>query len=1292
MKMKLKSILAAYHMAVGHRVAAAMVCALCAVGFAAFAEEPDCVQLWKDGPYFATSNLGTSEVAEHPEYGALYTFDDAGTAVKSLLGDEWRVPSKDDLKGLLDSSKCTQTKVTDDAGEFLGYTFTGAADGYSDKSIFLPAAGYGVSGVRNGAGSTGAEGNYWPSELEADGAVYPLFFSSDLFPHMPYSSSTWGFSVRAVKDPPPPPEPVEYLDWDDVEKKMTNAVCKVFEVVTNEMATFEAGKTYVVLGNVTNATAGIVVNGTPSSPTRLILCDGAELVVKCWNSTPGLTVTADKALVICGQVGGTGKLTATGGMWCAGIGSSDSGKGGMVTINGGVVTATGGQFGAGIGGGEGAAGGTVTINGGTVTATGDVDATGIGGGDSCGDHGTVTFGTKFSVLAGDDAASAQPVPQDDYVNDHSARYVHIAPPPPPEVSAESDEFAVDLRPRFEFDKGKTRIDVVTWSATAWGAVPGSKYTDLGYTNLTTGATGVIAEGLVGENLDDCPLPEKDGEYVLKHTTGDLTSFVTFVVSGFPAGSGPNNPWYVGTPNPQDAAAWVDKALTNLAPIVADIGLPDATNALDLVALTNGMARWYAPILPLDAILLTGNGTGVLPAKWLNQNGETFRTLAEALAAGSTTVTPIFETDDGKVDPPKAIVEEVKVEVKPGETKIVTATMKNGGSGAIQSVGVEGLAELAASIKTNVELDVTAKSTVPTAQDLNAAAVAALNGRTTVGSPVSHYAEITLTAVAEDGTETPITELDETLAIEIPWTFAPNHAYKVVRSHEGVAKVFPETEDEDGEYVEFDKENGLIIVHSAFFSDYAIVDFELSTVQIKVPETLPEGVESITVTTNGVPVDPVTSSGGVSTYEIDVGVPVEVVATAKSGYGFTSEGGASTKTLVSGKPGDDVTVDVGDLATMPTLGASLLYPSGDGAFKPAARSTTYYGTLIGTNGVEGTIKLKMTKPNKKDQFNLSATVKTLVDRKSYSFKAKKVTAADGVALEDGALAFTLVGSNRKSKEHALVVTLGGDSLTGAFDGDFLIDGARHVFSTKGDSKRAAILPFVGTWTGVFAHSPATAEGATDVLGATFSAKFAKSGSVKVKVCLTDGKTLSCTSKAEVGADGVVAVPVTVWRSVTGRYVSLGFRLVFAVDADGNAVCEATDIAPVRSWVKKTGETEVIAVTEFLVAGLQTVTAKEFKSYAVTVDPVLEAQLGPITKNQLALAASTGRISGTLKFGKVSGKASGIVIGGIGIGTVTVKLDGVTAEYEFCAYPPDLSENLFMETRLLYDSRCFPWLEY
>ena len=38
-------------------------------------------------------------------------------------------------------------------------------------------------------------------------------------------------------------EPVTYLDWDDVGKKLTNATCTAYEVVANKTTTFEAGKT-----------------------------------------------------------------------------------------------------------------------------------------------------------------------------------------------------------------------------------------------------------------------------------------------------------------------------------------------------------------------------------------------------------------------------------------------------------------------------------------------------------------------------------------------------------------------------------------------------------------------------------------------------------------------------------------------------------------------------------------------------------------------------------------------------------------------------------------------------------------------------------------------------------------------------------------------------------------------------------------------------------------------------------------------------------------------------------------
>ena len=177
-------------------------------------------------------------------------------------------------------------------------------------------------------------------------------------------------------------EPVDYLDWDGA--KLVSATCTDYEVVTNGASAFAAGKTYVVADEVSTASR-ITVEGTSASPTRLILCDGATLT-----AVQGIEVGADRALVICGQSGGTGTLAAKGGRFVAGIGGNGNGAGGAVTVNGGIVMATGGSHGAGIGGGDGSVGGTVTINGGGVTATGGMFSAGIGGGAYGGDGGAVT--------------------------------------------------------------------------------------------------------------------------------------------------------------------------------------------------------------------------------------------------------------------------------------------------------------------------------------------------------------------------------------------------------------------------------------------------------------------------------------------------------------------------------------------------------------------------------------------------------------------------------------------------------------------------------------------------------------------------------------------------------------------------------------------------------------------------------------------------------------------------------------------------------------------------------------
>ena len=151
------------------------------------------VQLWKDGPFWAETNLGESEVQDRPDYGALYTFDSADAAVKTLLGQEWRVPSKAELQNLINTSYCTRTW---DAVR-QGYTFTGATEGYTDKSIFLPAAGDDYYGIRHNVGV----GYYQSSEACDNIKAWYLEINEDgirVYNHNAHGRGS-PLSVRAVR-------------------------------------------------------------------------------------------------------------------------------------------------------------------------------------------------------------------------------------------------------------------------------------------------------------------------------------------------------------------------------------------------------------------------------------------------------------------------------------------------------------------------------------------------------------------------------------------------------------------------------------------------------------------------------------------------------------------------------------------------------------------------------------------------------------------------------------------------------------------------------------------------------------------------------------------------------------------------------------------------------------------------------------------------------------------------------------------------------------------------------------
>jgi len=187
-----------------------------------------------------------------------------------------------------------------------------------------------------------------------------------------------------------------------------------------------------ISGNELTVLDGQVLTGTLANNTKIIIADGATVLLKdvningsgTWTSGnyAGITCDGDATIILEGTntvkgfdldypgiyvpenetltIQGTGSLTASSSSiidgYGAGIGGGYLISCGNITISGGTVTATGGEYAAGIGGGYNGSCGDILIEGGTVTATGGEYAAGIGCGPngSCGkieiSGGTVT--------------------------------------------------------------------------------------------------------------------------------------------------------------------------------------------------------------------------------------------------------------------------------------------------------------------------------------------------------------------------------------------------------------------------------------------------------------------------------------------------------------------------------------------------------------------------------------------------------------------------------------------------------------------------------------------------------------------------------------------------------------------------------------------------------------------------------------------------------------------------------------------------------------------------------------
>ena len=201
------------------------------------------VQLWENGPYWAECNVGATKPEEYGYYfwwgdtvgytntgsawisvqdGTSISFADSGTAASTYgkddaallsagyidstgnlvaahdaatahLGSPWRMPTDAEFAALLDN--CTTMWITTNGVN--GQLVTGKGD-YANRSIFLPAAGYGYDSVIDEVGMFGYYLSSTPISDIPERAWSLNFLSDGVYRY--FYDRCFGRSVRPVRD------------------------------------------------------------------------------------------------------------------------------------------------------------------------------------------------------------------------------------------------------------------------------------------------------------------------------------------------------------------------------------------------------------------------------------------------------------------------------------------------------------------------------------------------------------------------------------------------------------------------------------------------------------------------------------------------------------------------------------------------------------------------------------------------------------------------------------------------------------------------------------------------------------------------------------------------------------------------------------------------------------------------------------------------------------------------------------------------------------------------------------
>ena len=151
---------------------------------------------WSNTPYY-TGDGSTHSWSKYTGSDSKSTLEAADDAAAVNWGGSWRMPTETEMQELLDNTTRTWQSNYNSSG-IAGYLFTSTKTGYTDKSIFLPAAGY-----RDGSSLIdAAEGNgFWSSTHSSNASCgRSLIFVSGYASMYSYRSRYYGLPVRAVQD------------------------------------------------------------------------------------------------------------------------------------------------------------------------------------------------------------------------------------------------------------------------------------------------------------------------------------------------------------------------------------------------------------------------------------------------------------------------------------------------------------------------------------------------------------------------------------------------------------------------------------------------------------------------------------------------------------------------------------------------------------------------------------------------------------------------------------------------------------------------------------------------------------------------------------------------------------------------------------------------------------------------------------------------------------------------------------------------------------------------------------